>query len=525
MRKTTVISILITFFLAMTFGACGSETSGTRPMSAQNSNALSSKAEHKADTVASAKETAREHEPSDGHREGHNETSEEHTSATVASVAQVAAPDSVPVPVPVSVSVPVPVLVPVLTSGPEGAARSEPNDPPEFVDMAYVMSLLESRLRTATHARVTCELSVPKCVVAYQNLLAFDWSRSELSSSAVLVIDTQSRKVSRKRFLLSYVASADEIRRATHINVRERRVASGGVIDVRQLTRQIHLDRRSAENNACRGASSFYDRLYSQEDVNFTIVFGYEDRPELRRREDGSVPVHPFAQIQDIENLTQSLVENYGFKIVGRHETQVDLERRFIYRGEVKKAHIHIVRSLVLCPGEEGRESDEIEDRLFRSEQPCQAQVDATFRAKETFSNAFSNSEVVIYSGHSRFGHGPDFGPNGSEFGKFAIARGALNSISFRTQATFLLLESCASNDHFSDALNRLAHRLYRNSGHRFAFAGNIGSEEQFANYVDADVRFIVALLNAQCSSEIAALMDLSHTVNSPSHIVIEGLD
>jgi len=150
-----------------------------------------------------------------------------------------------------------------------------------------------------------------------------------------------------------------------------------------------------------------------------------------------------------------------GFKIDRDEPNRWTFSRTFYYKGEPKVARVNLVTSLAACPGDQpmdGKTLDKAIDKSAvarRDDELCPAQKAATLEARKAFAEAFGRSQFIVYDGHARLGHGPDFGPLSRKEGKFSIADGALDGVDLKGVPTTLVLAACKSLDHFEKAVQK----------------------------------------------------------------------
>jgi hypothetical protein len=273
----------------------------------------------------------------------------------------------------------------------------------------------------------------------------------------------------------------------------------------------------------CESSQEFYDRLFAQDEIDATVAFGYiDEHPDsifgyvyYSLLKWAPIPVFLKGQ-KDFFEATRSLFINRGFAENSKAKTELDLSRRFTYRGRLKTLRVHVIFSIARCPDEAPDEHG----RLWRlDDQTCPEQQHATARAKSQFAAAFATSAVLVYNGHARLGRGLDFGPMGLDEGKLRLDCRSLPCASDATSQTLLFLNACDTAPLYGAAAARLRQDL--SPTRRIAWLANRG-DGAFGDAPQATVRLIEMLIEAKCPSDILTVMNL-HGADSKSKARLEA--
>jgi hypothetical protein len=401
---------------------------------------------------------------------------------------------------------------------------TEPSPAPMDIKSAQaVKGLLESEVAGMTGFKVSCDLKIETCLKAYERLLRLNWTGdSIIPRGSIVLISEKTNFNAPGEISLSYLTSDDELEKlmASKLGAAPFQTVEGALRilnegwaagePIGQCTDTTAEARKiMGEVSVCPSHTEYYDRLFKDDTFQITLVRGYFDDPYVKAADkpEGARgdQVYPFEDESLYNDQIDELLSHEGFEAVSVTATEAVLERAFTYRGANKLARIRIVRSLVACPGET-RDSS----RLFRAK-ICDEQLAATAYAKKAFADGLAHDPLVIYSGHSREGHGPDFGPYHSKIGKFPIQAGALENVKFESTESLLYLNSCSSAEHFAAAVEKRASELRTHSPKKREPRGltMIGNSEMeyWANNSAMNTRLIVGLLEGQCPEELAAQM------------------
>jgi hypothetical protein len=260
---------------------------------------------------------------------------------------------------------------------------------------------------------------------------------------------------------------------------------------------------------ACPDASAFYDRLFSRDEIDATIAFGYLDEHlptlqgylihvllKLQR-----VPVFLNSQEQLIADVRSRLTAS-GFIETASSATRLQFERKFEYRGRTKTLRVHAVFSLARCPGES---TDEI-GRLWRyDDETCAEQQRATAEAKGLFADSFGKSGIAVYHGHARRGRGLDFGPMGLDEGKLPLDCESLSCGGPDGAQTLVFVNGCDTTDYYGSSFAALRRALP--AGHALAWLSTRG-DVLTLNAPQTTVRVLDMLVQARCPEELVAVLN-----------------
>jgi len=194
-----------------------------------------------------------------------------------------------------------------------------------------------------------------------------------------------------------------------------------------------------------------YLRLYEKDEVDMRVVFGYKDARPARFVGDR------YERIALVEYLLRPCAKNFHACGFARIRDDADLLTKTVIGpdGRDKLVNLHVVQASAGPDDDENRKSDS-----FQAWQSA--------HATKIFEQGLREADVVLYSGHSRDGGGPDFAPPKLNYkghvnyywyglkkpGLKAVVRQLRNAK--RTPKLFGLL-SCTSDKHFSDEVGKVA--------------------------------------------------------------------
>jgi hypothetical protein len=385
---------------------------------------------------------------------------------------------------------------------------------------------MESKLQEVSGHPFVCKEIARECIKGYDKLFGADWKNSQLEPGKKIVVSPSLPSGAKPDYyVINTNESSEVIQKFVGADLNTAATRANEALDLLQAFQSASAhpcpeQKLPPPPKPCPDKEKYYDELFKSGELNATIVKGYTDYHQdnvsgflaQQMFKTRKVQILVRENDRDLKNILAGL-QSQGFKIDSQGPTEWHLSRAFFYKGEKKIARVHLFNSTVACAGDVRDHENEIE-RFDNAE--CDEQKAATARSLKAFTEALEKHQLVIYAGHSRYGHGPDFGPLGLSSGKFQIADGALDNISMAKKKTILFIDSCESLDYYQTGVAMKQKTL--SNPDDLTFIGTT-DDSLMPNVPEEANRLIQMVMEAKCPAEITAALNLPKQMGIPYRV------
>jgi hypothetical protein len=358
--------------------------------------------------------------------------------------------------------------------------------------MALVKKNLEQHLTQMNGNDVICPLDVSSCIDGL----------TKINSNISLLKEN-----------VPYILSYKKLSLQSNTN-HEKIIYLEEIVGKSKYSFQIPLQEKLTDRE-----QDFYNNLFSNKNLKISIFFGYFDH--------GNETFNYHAELMSREIIKFFLKMN-GFKVIEESSTftlaSLNMENR-------KKIMVKIFHSFFACKSEVEK-INQLSTVFWGKERTtylpltglsytfkrhfCQKQEDHSRFIKEKFLKSIKDDDIVIYSGHSRHGRGPDFGRRYSKSG--SINKDTLTSMSLNSSnLKVLYFNGCSGKKNYPSLV-----RSFPNDRRLIAWNDNA---PEFTDSFFNLTMFLQALLEKRAIEDIEKRINRLRRTNIwPSTVKLNGI-